>query len=155
MRYMDKVAMGWKDNNITTIEQAKENVAIHSQAYYAVMKALGISGRNLVDAEISYINRWTKEYAFDLSLIQEACARTISATHQPSFEYTDTILKNWYDNHVKNLNDIKNLDASFNRSKKATVSNMDTAKRNKFNNFNQRNYDFDKLEQVFLTTSVQ
>ncbi len=84
MRYLDKVAMGWHDNNITTVTQAKEDAAIHSQAYYGVMKALGITGRSLVEAETAFIRKWTKEFAFDLPLIQEACARTITATHQPS-----------------------------------------------------------------------
>lgn len=154
MRYMDKVAMGWHDSNITTVEQAKENAAIHSQSYYAVMKALGITGRNLVDSETAFIRKWTKDYQFDLPLIQEACGRTIAATHQPSFEYTDSILTNWHKNHVHTLEDIKNLDASFNRTRKVSAATADSGKRNKFNNFNQRNYDYDQLEKVLLTTSV-
>ncbi len=154
MRYMDKVAMGWNDSRITTVEQAKENAAIHSQAYYGVMKALGITGRSLVEAETAYITKWTKEYGFELPLIQEACRRTISAIHQPSFEYTDSILSSWHKNHVKTLDDVKNLDVSFNRTKKAAVHTDSIARNNKFNNFNQRSYDFDQLEAMMLTTSV-
>ena len=157
-RYMDKVAMGWHESSITSVEEAKENAAIHSQAYYGVIKALGISGRNLVDSEIAFVNKWSKEYAFDLSLIQEACSRTIAATHQPSFEYTDTILSNWYKNGVHTLEDVKNIDASFSKTRKNTSGNTQassTSKRNRFNNFEQRDYDFDELEKMLLTTSVQ
>ena len=157
-RYMDKVAMGWHESSITSVEEAKENAAIHSQAYYGVVKALGISGRNLVDSEIAFVNKWSKEYAFDLSLIQEACSRTIAATHQPSFEYTDTILSNWYKNGVHTLEDVKNIDASFSKNQKNTSGNTQassTSKRNRFNNFEQRDYDFDELEKMLLTTSVQ
>lgn len=154
MRYMDKVAMGWKDNQITTVEQAKENAAIHSQAYYGVMKALGITGRSLAESETAYITKWTKEYGFELPLIQEACRRTISATHQPSFEYTDSILSNWSKNHVRTLEEVKNLDTSFNRTKKVSIHTASGGKTNKFNNFNQRNYDFDQFEAMMLTTSV-
>ena len=157
-RYMDKVAMGWHESSITSVEEAKENAAIHSQAYYGVVKALGISGRNLVDSEIAFVNKWSKEYAFDLSLIQEACSRTIAATHQPSFEYTDTILSNWYKNGVHTLEDVKNIDASFSKTRKNTSGNTQassTSKRNRFNNFEQRDYDFDELEKMLLTTSVQ
>lgn len=155
MRYMDKVAMGWKDSGITTVDQAKENAAIHSQAYYSVMKALGITGRSLVDGEAALIQKWTKEYSFDLSIILEACKRTMTATHQPSFEYTDSILTNWHKNQVHTFEDIKALDAAYNKNKKPFVPSKEGAKHNKFNNFNQRDYDYDQLEKMLLTTSVQ
>jgi DnaD/phage-associated family protein len=159
MRYMDKVALGWHESGIRTVEQAKENAAIHSQAYYGVMKALGITGRNLVDSEVAFVNKWSKEYAFDLPLIREACSRTISAIHQPSFEYTDSILTNWYKNQVHTPEDIKALDDSYSKNKKsapaANISSTGTAKRNRFNNFDQREYDFNQLEKMLLTTSVQ
>ncbi len=48
LRYMNKVALGWADAGIKTVDQAKDDAAAHSQIYYTVMKALGITGRNLV-----------------------------------------------------------------------------------------------------------
>lgn len=153
-RYMDKVALGWHESGITTVEQAKENAAAHSKAYYAVMKALGISGRNLVDKEIAFVDRWSKEYAFDLDIIREACSRTIAATHQPSFEYTDTILTNWFKNQVHTKDDIAKLDAARAKGKKAAAAPA-TARRTGFSNFNQRDYDYDELEAMLLNTSVQ
>ena len=36
---------------ITSVEQAKSEAAVRSKAYYAVMKAFGITGRNLIDSE--------------------------------------------------------------------------------------------------------
>ncbi len=158
MRYLDKVAIGWHANNITTVEQAKEDAAIHSQAYYGVMKALGITGRSLVESETAFIRKWTKEYAFDLALIQEACSRTISATHQPSFEYTDSILTSWHKNQVHTLDDVKRIDASYNKAKKtapAKASNSATVKRNSFNNFNPRSYDYENLEGALLSSTVR
>lgn len=77
LRYLNKVALAWHEKKITSVEQAKSEAAVRSKAYYAVMKAFGITGRNLIDSETAMIRKWTKEYAFDLSLIQEACARTI------------------------------------------------------------------------------
>ena len=158
MRYLDKVAIGWHANNITTVEQAKEDAAIHSQAYYGVMKALGITGRSLVESEKTFIRKWTKEYAFDLALIQEACSRTITAIHQPSFEYTDTILTSWHKNQVHTLEDVKRLDASYTKAKKtssAKAGSSATVKRNSFNNFNPRNYDYENLEGALLSSTVR
>lgn len=155
MRYLDKVALGWHEKGIHTVEQAKEDAAIHSQAYYGVMKAFGITGRSLVESEISYIKKWTKEYGFELPLIQEACSRTMTAIHQPSFEYTDSILSSWHKNQVHTMADIQKLDAAYSKTRKVTVKTTDTpAKKNAFNNFNQRNYDYDKLEELLLTTSL-
>ena len=161
LRYMDKVALSWAKEDITTVEQAKESAAIHSKAYYAVIKALGISGRNLADSEAALVNKWSREFGFDIDLIQEACKRTISATHQPSFEYTDSILTKWHDNKVRNLADVSKLDENFSKNRKLTAQSSEskvapkrtTTKR--YKNFTERNLDVDKLEKVLLTTSVQ
>lgn len=156
IRYMEKVALGWCSQNITTVEQAKASSAAHSQVYYGVMKALGISGRNLVESETVLITKWTKEFGYDMELIQEACKRTITATHQPSFEYTDSILTSWHKNRVHTLKDVARLDSSYNRNKKAAAASSASVptSKNKFNNFNQREYDYDQLEKMLLTTSV-
>lgn len=156
LRYMDKVALGWAENEIDSIEKAKEHVSIHSKAYYSIMKAFGISGRNLADSEIVYVNKWTKEFSFDIEIIQEACKRTISATQKPSFEYADTILTNWHTQKVHTVKDIAALDEAFSKTKRTPVPAQATpAKRNKFNNFEQRTYDFNELEKKLLASSAQ
>lgn len=157
LRYMDKVAMGWAENGVATVAQAKEHSSLRSKACYGVMKALGISGRNLIDSEVAYVNKWTKEFGFSMELIEEACKRTISAIHQPSFEYTDSILTNWNSKDVHTIKDVEALDASFSKTKKAasTTRTANSAKNNKFNNFNQRKYDYDEYEKMLLTTSIQ
>lgn len=156
LRYMDKVAMGWAEEGIDSIAKAKEHVTIRSKAYYSIMKAFGISGRNLADSEMVYVNKWSKEYGFDIEIIQEACKRTLSATQKPSFEYTDTILTNWHNQNVHTLKDISAVDEAFSKNKRNTAPASSTnVKRNKFNNFEQRTYDYDKLEKMLLTSSAQ
>lgn len=170
LRYMNKVALGWADAGIKTVDQAKDDAAAHSQIYYSVMKALGITGRNLVDSEVSLINKWVGEYGFDIELVKAACSKTISAIQKPSFEYTDSILANWRKKDVHTLKDVEVLDANFAKANKAsaTGSSQDTnaangsskpksnnsSSKNKFNNFNQRNNDYDKLEKLFLNSTV-
>lgn len=155
IRYMEKVAIAWKEQNITSVAEAKGNAEAHSKAYYAVMKAFGINGRNLVESEMNYIKKWTKEYSFDLDIIQEACKRTITNTHQPSFEYADKILNDWFTKKVHTLKDIEKIDSSFDRNKRQKPSaTVMTPKNNRFNNFDQRKYDADQLEKLLLTTSI-
>lgn len=170
LRYMNKVALGWADAGIKTVDQAKNDAAAHSQIYYSVMKALGITGRNLVDSEVSLINKWVGEYGFDMELVKAACSKTISAIQKPSFEYTDSILTNWRKKDVHTLKDVEVLDANFAKANKATGSGSsqganaangfskpksnNSNSKNKFNNFNQRNNDYDKLEKLFLNSTV-
>ncbi|MEG2094681.1 MAG: DnaD domain protein, partial [Lachnospiraceae bacterium] len=155
LRYMEKVALNWKDSNIETVEQAKRNVNSHSQIHFAVMKALGISGRNLVPMESAYTDKWTKEFGFGQDIIEEACRRTISVTHQPSFEYTDKILDNWHKQQIHQLSDIVSLDVAYQKSKaenKTVTKTSKAAAPNKFNNFPQRTYDLDQLEAQLLNS---
>ena len=170
LRYMNKVALGWADAGIKTVDQAKDDAAAHSQIYYSVMKALGITGRNLVDSEVSLINKWVGEYGFDIELVKAACSKTISAIQKPSFEYTDSILANWRKKDVHTLKDVEVLDANFAKANKASATgssqstnatngssklkSSNSSSKNKFNNFNQRNNDYDKLEKLFLNSTV-
>ena len=170
LRYMNKVALGWADAGIKTVDQAKDDAAAHSQIYYTVMKALGITGRNLVDSEVSLINKWVGEYGFDIELVKAACSKTISAIQKPSFEYTDSILANWRKKDVHTLKDVEVLDANFAKANKASATGSsqgtnaangsskpksnNSGSKNKFNNFNQRNNDYDKLEKLFLNSTV-
>ena len=110
LRYMDKVALSWADLKIHTAEQAKQLSTVHNQAYYAVIKSLGISNRNLVPYEMDFIEKWMKEYGFTLDIITEACKRTIQAIHQPSFEYADSILTKWHEHNIRHLKEISALD---------------------------------------------
>lgn len=153
IRYMDKIALRWHEENITNVAMAKENAAMHSQFYYGVMKAFGITGRNLVDSEIAYVTKWSKEYAFELPIIQEALARTMATIHQPSFDYADGILSKWSEKQVHTLDDVKRLDAEHDKRKKAKPEFTST-KPNRFTNFNQRQYDYDQLERQLLNTSA-
>lgn len=170
LRYMNKVALGWADAGIKTVDQAKDDAAAHSQIYYTVMKALGITGRNLVDSEVSLINKWVGEYGFDIELVKAACSKTISTIQKPSFEYTDSILANWRKKDVHTLKDVEVLDANFAKANKASATGSsqgtnaangsskpksnNSGSKNKFNNFNQRNNDYDKLEKLFLNSTV-
>ena len=163
IRYIEKVALAWTESHISTVADAKRASSLYSQSYYIVMKEFGISGRNLVPAETGFIEKWQAEYGFTTELIGEACRRTMQTIHQPSFEYADSILSGWHKNQVHSPKDIAKLDAEHQRRKKgvgnasagSNASAGNNTSRNKFDNFSQRTYDYDELEKLLLTTSVQ
>lgn len=160
MSYILATAQNWSEEEINTVEKAKQNAILFNKNYFAVMKAFGITNRNPSDYELPFLQKWFKEYGFDLSIVQEACSRTIKLTHQPSFDYADSILSAWHGNNVITLNDIAVLDQSYNKTKVKVSSNTsDTTKVrktiNKFNNFQQREYDYDILEKKLAQKQMQ
>lgn len=155
IHYIQKVALSWADSGVTTVEQAKQRSAGYNKNSFMVMNAFGIKGRYPASSELVYIQRWTDEYGFSAEVIQEACRRTIAATHQPSFEYADTILKKWLQAGVKCLKDISGLDEAFQKersSRKSSVSSAKSAPKN-MNNFERRTYDMDSLEEKLLNSN--
>lgn len=154
IRYIQATALKWAEQNIRTVTDAKREAQLHSQAYFAVKKAFGISGRDLVPSETDYIEKWKSDYGFSQEIISAACEKTIQSVHQPSFPYADSILKNWKKQQVHNISDINRLEQEH-QTKKASENTSGTTSKNKFNNFNQRSYDYDQLEKMLLTTNVQ
>ena len=155
IRYIETVAMAWAEEGITTVTMAKEANSRYAKEYFTIFKAMGISGRNPVETEISLMNTWLNDYGFTMDIIQEACSRTVLSTGQPSFQYADKILSGWKDKNVRTLADVRLLDAQHQRQKleknaqKKAAAPKQTAS-NRFNNFHQRQYDFNEYEKKLL-----
>ena len=155
MNYIRKVAISWSDDGIKTVEEARLRSMNYNKNCYTVLNAFGIKSRGPAASEIAYIRKWTDDLGFSLDIIQEACSRTISATHQPSFEYADTILEKWHASQVHHLKDIESLDAAFQKekeAKKASSSKQKNTTKN-LNNFERRAYDMDSLEAQLLNSN--
>ena len=155
IHYIQKVALSWSDNGITSIEQARQHSSAYNKNCYTVLNAFGIKNRGPAASELSYIKKWTEEFGFSLDIIQEACSRTITATHQPSFEYADSILTKWNENQVCHLKDIAVLDAAFQKdksSKKSADTRQKPVSKN-LNNFERRSYDMESLEEQLLNSN--
>lgn len=143
LRYIEKVALSWAEQGITTPKQAAALSGKYDRAVYDIMRALGRSNTP-TETEVAYIDRWRKFYGFETDVILEACERTVLATDKHRFEYADSILKNWYKSGVHHKNDIKSLDENHHRAK----TNRPAASANKFNQFVQHDYDFDAIQRA-------
>lgn len=143
--YIEKVAINWAENNITTVKEAKLFMKKYDSTVVAIMKGLGKSGHAPAAPELEYIQTWTTAYDLPMPIILEACNRTVLAVDTNRFKYAHTILKNWNENSVKTLEDVASFDRSY-HSKKSAKSSPTTVN-NKFNQFAQRSYDFDALEK--------
>lgn len=143
LRYIEKVAISWAEQGITTQKQAAALAGKYDKAVYEIMRALGKN--NLpTETEVAYIDRWRKLYGFENDVILMACERTVLATDSHRFEYADSILTSWYKAGVHHKGDIKALDETHRRSR----AGRPAAAANKFNQFTQHDYDFDAIQQA-------
>ena len=152
MRYIETVAMAWSKEGITTVEMAKNSTSRYGRDYFTILKAMGITNRNPVDSEIVMMDTWLKDYGFSMDMIQEACSRTIMQTGQPSFQYAHKILTGWFKKGALTPEAVHALDVQHQkRSQDSSRSRTQAPKSsNRFNNFQQRNYDFKELEKQLL-----
>lgn len=156
-RYIEKVALSWAEQGITTPKQAQLSSKKYDKNVYTIMKALG---KNSTPApkELEYISKWTNEYGFLLDVIQEACDKTVMTTDTHRFAYADGILSKWYRAGVHHKSDIAAVDATYRESaayqqktNQQSASRNSSASNNRFNNFAQNSYDFAQLEQNILS----
>lgn len=145
IRYLETVAISWHEKGFQTVEEAKAYATGFTKDSFAVMKAFGLTSRGPADTEKDLMNQWFYQYGFTKEIVIEACNRTMSAIHTPSFQYANKILQQWKANGVKNVQDISELDQKRKPKKKAPTNTN-----NQFHNFEQRdtNYDSLVLDQV-------
>lgn len=154
--YIRKVALEWAAKGISTVSEAKKDTNLYHKDYYTILNAFGIQGRGPAQAEIEIMSRWIYELGFSTDIILEACSRTIKRTHTPNFQYADKILRGWKELGVRHFSDIGRLDVpSQTASSQANTAGTGSAAgskagSNKFNNFPQRKYNFEQLEQQIL-----
>ena len=163
VRYIEAVARNWHEKGIRTAQEAKDYSSAYNKDSFAVMKAFGINSRKPAAPEQKLMDKWFRDYGFTREVVLEACDRTITAIHNPSFQYADKILTDWKKSGVRVLGDIRELDHKRMADKEQNaqardkrlqkydtgVSTQGSRPRkgapNQFHNFEQRDTDYDAL----------
>ena len=149
-KYIEKVAVNWAEEGVTTPKQAQQFATRYDKNVYAIMNELG-KKNSPTSKEIEYINRWTKEYGFTTDIILEACERTVLATDRHRFEYAEGILSSWKRENVHHKADIHRIDKLYQKKKTPASGPAGSNTNNKFNQFTQNTYDFEALERELLS----
>jgi DnaD/phage-associated family protein len=157
LRYIEKIAIDWSENNIDTKELAQEHIKNFKGNYREVLKSLGQGTREATKTEIKYIDKWQKDYQLPLEIILEACDKTIMRLGKPQFSYTDKILSSWHTSGAKTLEDIQRLEALFYEEKSKKTKSVSKAKsqqpkpKSKFCNYEETTvHDYDEMERIDL-----
>ena len=149
MKYLEAVALNWHSMKFTSVEEIKDYASARTKVTYAVMKSFGLSDRVPGTKEAEFIQKWLHTYGFSQEMIILACDKTITATHNPSFEYADRILSSWKKAGITTPDQVESHDKEHqikvNRKKAATASQPQSKPSNAFHNFEQRSTDYDRL----------
>lgn len=151
MHYIRTVANNWSKEGISTVDDAKVQINTTKKSHYIILRSFGINGRAPIQTEIQLMDKWMNEFGFSFEVINEACSKTIATIQKPSFAYTDSILTKWKQQNVRHLDDITKLDDAFKVNNKSTANTaVHRNTKPTTNNFEQRSYDINMIEQQLL-----
>lgn len=163
--YIQAVALAWHERGVKTPEDAKKESTDYNTAHTAISKAFGL-GRPLAMIEKQFVEKWQKDWSIDLSVILEACNRTMLKIQKADFKYTDGILDNWHKSGIKTLLDVEKADEIYAKNKADKKSQKDNSnsgsyrynttgssvngyvKKNQFNTFRQRDTSHAEISEL-------
>ncbi len=136
IRTVEKIGIGWADDGIYTVEAAENKIMQIRQSsknYSVVHSAFGIKNAGSpTKKQLEYSDKWVGEWKFSAEMLREAYERCVDTKGQMNFRYIDGILKRWYANGIKNLNDLQTFEK--------LGSKTSTSKR-------KASYDIDELDK--------
>lgn len=152
-RYIEKIALGWFDAKIETIDDAQMYIKKHEDKWIKIRKILNYLGAK--DGEImkpqeEILDKWINIYNFPLDVIFKACDICFQRINKGDFRYIDGILNSWHKDGLRTLQDVTLKDNNKKTYKKENKNYSTPIKKDKFNDFEQRNYDFEELEKKLL-----
>lgn len=145
-KYLFTVAEGWYENNVKNLDDLDRYYSEYEKSNKIkkqITKKLGFT-RNLTEYEDAYIQKWTMEFGYDLSLIELALKKTTSKTN-PNFEYLNKIISDWNEKGLRTKDDIENYSKQVIEKNKFIKQNKDT---NAYINDSQKEYN--DLDRFYL-----
>jgi DnaD/phage-associated family protein len=155
-RYIEKTALSWFDAKIKDVNDAQVFIKKHEDKWIKIRRILnylGIKDGEVMKPQEELLTKWIQSYNFSLEIIYKACDICFRRINKADFKYIDGILTSWNKDKIKTLEDIEKKDI-----KRPSYNNFKNVKRNSenknfkgtFNNFKERNYDFQDLEKKLL-----
>ena len=125
--YIEKVASGWNEQGITTLESATKelNRAIKVMKMQNKCKKIFGLDRELSSTEANYISKWVSELSMSESMIKNAYERTVTNTGKISMPYMNTILTSWHSKGIKTVSQIAEKEAEPKKGKGTASYQLD------------------------------
>lgn len=154
-RYIEKVAIAWKDMNITTIEQAQNYIKKTEDKWIKIrhiLNYLGIKNPELMKPQEDMLDKWINDFNFPLDVIEKACNICFQRLNRADFKYIDGILSNWNKNNLKTIAAIEEKDSKHSNPilSKGNYTSNNSKRFNGQNTNNKSSKDYDDLEKELL-----
>lgn len=141
MNYIEKVALTWHENGITTIDAAETYTSDErdKHSYFASLRKLfGINNRNLSKTEEMFLKTWRTDYGMSEDMVALAYEYCIMHTSKLSFPYMNSILKRWYEHGISTVKEAE-----------ADHEGFKSGSGNDFNAY-KSDIDHDELEEIIM-----
>jgi DnaD/phage-associated family protein len=165
-RYMEKVALNWADNGITTVDEAEAYIKLFNVDYREIMKELGLAKNDPAPKEIEFMRKWLKELKMPMELVIEACGRAVIQTTRNRFVYTDGIIESWYAKNILTMEQVKQNDNEYDEKQQEMQNMADSGKgmkkkrgqaqgqsqgirqKSRFANYKGREWNFEEMDRL-------
>ena len=135
LNYVYRTAVSYHKEGILTLEALQQKFLEQekmAEFEKRIRSMFGLGARNLTPREKKYFSAWLYEYQFDIEAVEMAYNITVDAKGAPNLNYTNGILKHWYEDGLRTVEDIvakREADESTLRSIREGDLTPDTAKR--------------------------
>ena len=149
VRYMETVAQSWKEKHVRTADEANALIRRFEdkwQNYRELFRYMGMDPSAIAKPQEEQLDRWFNGYAFDLVMLKHAAQRCINQLGKADMNYIEGILKRWKNDGITTVAEAMKKDTPPKGQGKTRRQTDVTA----FNNYDQRNYDYDSLEKRLL-----
>ncbi|MBR6549072.1 MAG: DnaD domain protein [Clostridia bacterium] len=109
IKYIEKTAIDWSNNDIHTVEQAEEFLTKMEQSrieWDTVCRTFGLDKRKPSKQEEIYVTRWFNDWRFGHDMLKEAYDQCVNNTGKVSFPYINKVLDQWHSVGYKKPDDI-------------------------------------------------
>lgn len=108
--YVQTVAEAWHSNKVKTwndLESYYQKQEKLNKIKNIIAKKLGKRG-NLTQYEEAYIENWVLDFGYEMNIIELALKRT-TFKQNPTFEYINSIIKDWHDRNLTTPEQVENF----------------------------------------------
>lgn len=150
MAKIEKIALDWNEKNITTHEQAENEILAMQKAFSfegKVQSMLGLQSK-LTASQQKYISDWAK-INVTLDMVELAYDNAVNGGAKHLFNYMDSILQTWHKNGITNAEDA----AAYDKRTKPVRKQEKTVKKPEPKASAAPSYDLDLLFEHALNTT--
>ena len=109
LNYVHRMAMNYYKEGIMTEEALQQKFVEQERMNdfeHRIRSIFGLGQRNLTPKEKKFFSTWLYEYKYNIEIVELAYNITVDTKGSPNINYTGGILKNWYENGLKTLDEI-------------------------------------------------